>query len=219
MRVRRYLETAEKIWTYEGTPHIHYPHALLTRGFHSNGFVDVGTLLRDFPQTRNNIAGFIFERLSHVWNKTITRVVGAATSSTLLAKAIADIGQIDHITMIKTHDEKQVWDFKNKPLTDGERILHIEDLITTGESSLRVRKGIREEYPGLKIEFIPFLPVVVDRSDPENRVTTIEESQVLPLLKLDIKTFKPEDCPYCKVGSQALRPREGNNWEKLTRKT
>ena len=219
-RVRRYLETAERIWTYEGPPNPNYPHALLTTGLHSNGFVDVGTFLKNenYLQARINIANFILEALSEVWKSGFMHVVGAATSSTMLAKTIADISLTDHVKMIKT-DKDQIWDPTNKPLIKGGIILQVEDLITTGESSLKVRNAIRAQYPKQDIQFVPFLPVVVDRSDPDNRITTIENSRVLPLLKLDIQTFQPDDCPYCVVGSEAIRPREGNNWNRLTRKT
>jgi len=216
--VRRYLEVSEKIWTYEGPPDSRYPHALLTAGPHSNGYVDVGNLLKQNPQTRENISRFMLEVLSEVWQGHFTRVVGADTSSTALAHEIASIYGVDYIRMVKTTTGDQVWNPGNKPLTDEDLILQVEDLITTGESSLKVRETIRAQHPGRHIQFVPFLPVVVDRSDPDNRVTMIDDSKVLPLLKLNIKTFQPDNCDYCRAGSEAIRPRESNNWNRLTRK-
>src|SRR3989344_6873954 len=97
-RVRRYLQTAEKIWTYEGPPDSRYPHARLTTCLCSNGFVDVGTLLKheNYYQTRMNISQFMLEALHEVWKGHFTKVVGAATSSTMLAKTVADISLTDH---------------------------------------------------------------------------------------------------------------------------
>ena len=221
-RVQRYLETAERIWTYEGPPNSDHPHACLTTGLHSNGFVDVGNLLKDYNQTRENIARFILEALHEVHQVEFTAVVGAASSSTLLTRDVAHFSNTYHIKMLKMATSKeQVWSSEiNRPLTKDDVILQVEDLITTAKSALDVRNAIRSQHPGVNLRFASFLPVVVDRSNPDNRITMVEESTVLPLLKIDIKTFDPttEICPYCAVGSEAIRPREGNNWSRLTRK-
>jgi len=168
-------------------------------------------------------AEMILVILRDVWLGRINRVVGADTSSTDLAGDIARIVRARHIRMKKTEDEKgkrQVWDDNNEPLRPRELILHIEELITTSSSALQVREGIRLANPGVAVNFVSFLPVVVERSDPDNRITMIEGSEVLPLLQLSIRNYDsdPEHCPYCRVGSEALKPKEGNNWAKLTEK-
>ena len=219
-RVQRYLETAERIWTYEGPPDSNHPHACLTTGLHSNGFVDVGNLLKDYNQTRENIARFTLEALREVYQVEFTAVVGAASSSTLLTRDVAHFSNAYHIKMLKMATSEQVWSHEiNRPLTKDDLILQVEDLITTAKSALDVRNAIRSQHPGVNLRFTPFLLVVVDRSNPDNRITMVEESTVLPLLKIDIKTFDPatEICPYCAVGSEAIRPREGNNWYRLRR--
>jgi len=217
-RVLRYLKTAEKIWLYEGPPDPRYPHALLTRGLHSNGYVDVGNLLKDYNQTRENIARFVLEALQEKYQMPFTAVVGAANYSNLLTRDIAHFSNTYHIKMMKMATSKrQVWSPVNRPLTNDDLILQAEDLIITAKSALDVRSAIRAQHPGINLKFAPFLPVVVDRSNPDNRITMIEESAVLPLLRIDIKTFDLATCPYCAVGSEPIEPHEGDNWYRLKR--
>lgn len=211
------LREANACWFYPGSPRKHIPHALLTSGKHSDGFVDVGQVLKENPQTRMDFAESILAALRQIWDGSFDRVVGADTSSTALAQDIARIAGVSHIRMLKTEDKRQLWDEENDSLTHGDGILHIEELITTSFSALAVRKGIREAT-GISVSFVPYLPVVVEGSDPENRVLQVEESRVLPLLQLSIRNYdpNPSSCPYCAVGSEALKPKEGNNWAILT---
>lgn len=222
--VRRLLELANVFWLYEGPPRKEAPHALLTSGLHSDGYVDVGRALKDHPETRVALAemmlgAFFSCTLLHGFNW----VVGADTSSTALAEEIARLAQVGHIKMVKTEDERgkrQVWDPENLPLQNGQRVLHIEELITTASSALQVREGIRLANPGVEFVFAPFLPVVVERSNPDNRVTEVDGSEILSLLQLNIRNYQPgpETCPYCAVGSEALKPKHGDNWKRLTGK-
>jgi hypothetical protein len=219
--VQYYLEKANAFWLYPGEPRKDVPHALLTSGQHSDGYVNVGQVLKEQPEVRMIFAGGIIAALSKTWDKMFDWVVGADTSSTDLARDIATIMGVRHIRMIKIDDKqgkKQIWDTNNESLWDRDIILHIEELITTSSSALQVREGIRLANPRLKLYFAPFLPVLVERSDPGNRVVWVEESRVLPLLQLSIRNYNPGPvtCPYCAVGSQALKPKEGNNWLRLT---
>jgi len=58
--------------------------------------------------------------------------------------------------------------------------------------------------------------VVVERSNPDDRIIVVEDSKILPLLRLCIRNYEPNDCPYCAIGSMAIKPKQGDNWLKLT---
>lgn len=221
-QVREQLAAANAFWLYDGLPRREAPHALLTSGKHSDGYVNVGGVLKEWPDTIKLFGMNLHLFLSQRWPKYFDWVVGADTSSTLLAKDIAARAGARHIRMIKTEDEqgkRQVWDPGNQPLKPWQTILHIEELITTTSSALQVREGIRRANPGVRVvNFVPFLPVVVERSDPDKRITQVEGSIILPLFQLDIRNYNPDACPYCAAGSEALKPKEGDNWAKLTGK-
>lgn len=219
--VRRDLEKADCIWTYEGLPRASEYHALLTSGQHSDGFANVGQFLTDYPDKREKIASLMVTAIEDEWpDHRLTRVVGADTSSTKLAEDVAHASGARHIKMIKVEDangKRQVWDPSNDPLEENDAILHIEELITTSVSAGWVREGIILANPHIaEINFAPFLPVIVDRSDPDNRVERVGDSRILPMLRLEIRNYDPADCPYCKAGSKAIKPKEGNNWTLLT---
>lgn len=145
-------------------------------------------------------------------------MVGADTSSTQLAQDVAGITGVNHIRMVKTDDslsKRQVWAPDNPMFVGKNCILQVEELVTTASSALLVRQGIRRQRR-MCDSFFPILPVIVDRSDPDAPVAKVEESEVRSLLRLKIKNYSPENCPYCKAGSRAIKPKEGNNWQLLT---
>ena len=216
------LEMANVVWTYKSEPHASRPHVKLTSGMHSDGFVDVGKCLKHFPTARLIVANYMVSKLYERWRGRATKVVGADTGSTLLAGDIANIMGIEHIRMIKKEEagsKIQIWHPDNTPLKrSGELILHIEELLTTGYSPTEVRKGIRATNPDALINFVPFIPVVVERSNPDQRVMIVENSAIISLLQLSIRNFREGECRYCNAGSAVLEPKKDNNWARLTGK-
>lgn len=213
------------LWLYRGKPDKDRPHVKLTTGErHSNGYANVGSLLKSHPVVRRAMALSLCHRLhiSYLLPSVVDFVVGADTSSTLLAEDVARILGARHLRMTKVEDtqgKRQVWHSDNPPIHDSDNVLQVEDLITTASSSLQVREGIKLGNPGIKISYMPHLPVIVDRSDHNKRVTLVEHSRLLPLIQLDIRSYDPtpEDCPYCAVGSEAIdNPKLPENWKKLT---
>ena len=74
-------------------------------------------------------------------------------------------------------------------LKKNERLLVVEDVITTGKSIYEVIDLV--ENLGAKVEAVASL---VDRSDG----AAIFAQDFHPLLKIQIKTYRPEDCPLCR---------------------
>ena len=220
-QVQKILKDAGLLWLYCGNPRKEAPHAKLTGGNHSNGFAMVGKLLKEQSETRMEFAEALLATLTKNWRGQIDRVVGADTSSTDLAEDIALLLGARHIRMSKIEDgssKRQVWHPSNKPLAEGEVILHVEELITTSFSAIEVRKGIKLANPAIKtVGYVPYLPVVVERSDPDNRIVWVEKSRLLALLKLKIRNYEPgpAHCPYCLAGSEALAPKKVDNWRRL----
>ena len=89
-------------------------------------------------------------------------------------------------------------------LKKNERVLVVEDVITTGKSSLEVIKLVKRS--GAKLAGVAS---IVDRTDG----TQIFETKLVSLLSIHINTYKSEDCPLCrgkkislvKPGSRALK--------------
>ena len=89
-------------------------------------------------------------------------------------------------------------------LKKNERVLVVEDVITTGKSSLEVIELVKKS--GAKLAGVAS---IVDRTGGAD----IFEAKFMALLTLHIDTYKPEDCPLCrgnkiplvKPGSRALK--------------
>ncbi len=80
-------------------------------------------------------------------------------------------------------------------LKKNERVLVVEDVITTGKSVYEVIDLV--EHQGAKVEAVGS---IVDRSDG----AAIFVQDFHPLLKINIKTYRPEECPLCRERSIPL---------------
>ncbi len=82
-------------------------------------------------------------------------------------------------------------------VTEGERILVVEDVITTGGSTRECIDAI--EKHGAKVIAAGS---IVDRSNGAADVGVLRVS----LVSLDVPSYKPEDCPLCAAGIEAVKP-------------
>jgi orotate phosphoribosyltransferase len=84
--------------------------------------------------------------------------------------------------------------FSIKP---GEKVLVVEDVITTGGSTKEVMKVI-EDAGGVVVG----IGSIIDRSAG----TAGFNVRFASLAKVDIKTYEAESCPLCKEGAPAIKP-------------
>lgn len=216
----RYIfETLEALWIHNGNPH--QPHVELTSGKHSNGYINCKLVL-EHDGLRRLLARQLVHQISFDYPDFYLRaedwVVGSDTSATKLACDVAFLLGARHGIMRKTDDKQQVWcgectgkgRHTERTIAVGERVLHIEELMTTAFTAERLREGIRAAHPGQAIQFIRFLPVLMYRSD----VTSVDDSLVVPVNRYHIENWDPP-CPKCKEGSPVLRdPKQ--HWAELT---
>ena len=80
---------------------------------------------------------------------------------------------------------------------EGEKVLVVEDVITTGLSTREVIESLKET--GAEIVAVCSL---VDRSAGKVDFGVPRFS----LLSLEVKSYKPEECPLCKDGSKPIKP-------------
>ena len=82
-----------------------------------------------------------------------------------------------------------------------EKVLVIEDVITTGLSTSEVLKLVQEA--GGKLVGVGSL---VNRSGTKNDKLDSWKIPVESLLILDVQSWTPEECPLCKEGKPAVKP-------------
>lgn len=192
------------IWIHDGNPS--RPHALLTSGLHSDGFVNCtfvtqhAALLQRIVSEPDGLAEKLpLERVA--W------VVGSAFGAVTLAYAVAlKLGARAGFTE-KDGDGMKLARFEIEP---AEKVLVVEDTISTGGSTLKTIEGIQKS--GVPAEnILPLIVCLVNRSGSG----ALAGRELRALITTDIHTWQPAECPLCKAGSQAVRPK--THWKELTK--
>jgi orotate phosphoribosyltransferase len=200
---KQLFEEQGAIWIHDGNPN--RPHALLTSGLHSDGFVNCTfitqqpSLLQQIVQAPDGLAPLVPSQKSD-W------VIGSAFGAITLAHSVAlQIGARAGFTE-KDDEEMRLSRFDVMP-TD--RILVVEDTISTGGSTLKTIQAILKAGV-LEKNVLPVIVCLVNRSGR----TDLEGKQIRALLTLQIHTWQSAECPLCKKGSTAIRPK--SHWVELT---
>ena len=123
-------------------------------------------------------------------NDNVELVVGPMTGGILLAYEVAkNLGTRFFFTERVNGKMTFKRGFAIKP---GTRVLVVEDIVTTGGSVREVLDVVKGEG-GVPVG----VGLLVDRSGGKVDFGVRTE----PLLRLDVETYKPEECPMCKEGT------------------
>jgi len=164
-------------------------HFLLSSGKHSNKYCQCAKLMQ-YPDKTEKVIAIVAEKVKDLG---IDVVVGPAMGG---ITAAYELGRQLNVRAIFTERENNVMTlrrgFEIKP---GEKILIMEDVVTTGKSSMETAK-VLENYGGEVIG----IGCIVDR-----KVSEI----ILPLyssVELIFETYDADNCPLCKDGSSPTKP-------------
>ena len=158
-------------------------HFLLTSGLHSPYYVEKFNVLQH-PLYTEKLCRAMAEKFR---DANIETVVGPVTGGILLAhetaKALGCRG-------IFTERENGKMTFRRGfSLHEGERVLIVEDIVTTGGSIKEVIDVVKENG-GIPVA----VSMLVDRSGGK---ATFGDVPHTALLTLDATVYKPEECPLC----------------------
>ena len=92
----------------------------------------------------------------------------------------------------------------------GERVLMVEDVLTTGGTTRESIASIEEAGGRVHNQIL----VVVNRSGQ----VEMDGRQIVSLTAPEIPVWTPDECPLCKLGSEVFRPKGREEWTKLTGK-
>lgn len=209
----------DAFWAYEGNPSPRKAHTELTSGLCSDGFFDCLQVLR-YP----NIAEILGQQLARrlVRNgwlspRQVDWVVSSAYAAITFGHEVAKaLGAIFMNTEKDPKDpKKQIW--QRMIIPAGAHILQAEELITTSGTFQEVERAVNEGNKET-VSFWSSVGVLVHR--PPKLPTVYEGKyggrQVVALIEKEIRVYKPEECPYCAVGSPRYRPK--THWAELTGK-
>lgn len=198
------LQLTDALWLHSGDPE--QPHAVLASGLCSNGFVDTLRALR-YSNICHLLAQQLVQKMEAAYSGPVDWVVGSDHASATFSHAVAIWLGAQHDFTEKGSDKTQLW--KRFTIGPEERVLHVEDLMTTGSTTDAVRAGLLGAHP-YPVCFAPVLGVLVDLLGAE----TYDGSQVVSLVQYEIEKWEPERCPLCARGSKRLPAK--TNWAELT---
>lgn len=164
-------------------------HFLLSSGKHSNRYCQCAKLMQ-YPDKTEKVISLVAEKVKDLG---IDVVVGPAMGG---ITAAYELGRQLGIRAIFTERENNIMTlrrgFEIKP---GEKILIMEDVVTTGKSSIETAKIL--EGLGGKVVGIG---CVVDRKANEIQLP------VYSSVELEFETYDADNCPLCNDGSQPVKP-------------
>lgn len=204
------------LWIHDGNPK--RPHALLTSGNHSNGFFNSELVMEDpmiLAMAVNDLLHKVLEE--GLFTSSINRVVGPAMGAITLAhEAARQIADRFNAHCLRAYTEKVEDGGKKKmvfgrtKIKEGERILLVEDVLTTGDSVIMASNAV-SDAGGI---VLPYIAVLVNRSG----LTEVDGKRIVSLINEPMPMWTPEECPLCKDGSEAIRPKGADNWKRLNAK-
>ena len=160
-------------------------HFLLTSGLHSGQYVEKFQVLQYPKATEQLCAGFA----EMFRDEKIDVVIGPVTGGIILAHETAK--HFGTRAIFAERDNGQMTIKRGFEIKAGERVLVVEDIVTTGGSVQEVIDVVLQ-LGGV----IAGVAILVDRSGG----TVDFGAPAKALLTLDIKNFSPDECPLCKQG-------------------
>ncbi|MCR5030249.1 MAG: orotate phosphoribosyltransferase [Selenomonadaceae bacterium] len=161
-------------------------HFLLTSGLHSPMYVEKFNVLQH-PECTEALCRALADQFR---NTNIETVVGPMTGGILLAH---ETGKALGTRAIFTERENGHMTFKRGfTLKKGERVLIVEDIVTTGGSVKEVIEVVRAAG-GVPVA----VGMLVDRSGGK---VDFGDVPYHALLHLDVTTYEPKSCPLCQDG-------------------
>lgn len=222
------LRLCDCFWQHagEGTA----PHAELTSGKHSDGFVNVLVALK-YTVVMELFALTLARRLEESWAELDSRpsygwCIGSDHAAAVLAQRVAwflDIPCADFAEKRpdevdpKTGKKIKVQAWERHPVYAGHVVLRVEELITTAATTRAVNKAIvkgnREKFNvGEPPQFAPMMGTIVNRSEG---IDEIDGTKIVPAVRYNMHEWEPQTCPLCIAGSRAVKPKVGDNWALL----
>ncbi|MBU1486501.1 orotate phosphoribosyltransferase [bacterium] len=166
-------------------------HFLLSSGLHSREYLQCAKVLQ-FPEDASLLGKRLAQRFI---DDQIDVVIGPALGGVIIAYEVAR-GLKVRALWTERKDSKMTLR-RGFEIREGERILVVEDVITTGGSVLETIEVV--ESHGADVVGVG---TIVDRSAGQVKFDVRMES----LLSLDVKTYREEECPLCQDGIPLIKP-------------
>ncbi len=158
-------------------------HFVLSSGLHSSKYIQCAKLL-SFPNLADKICKSLANKIKKKFKK-IDLILAPAMGGVIIGYEIGKLLKKETIFCERVNGQFTLRRGFN--IKKGARVLIIEDVITTGKSSLECVKLIKES----KAKLIGFASII-DRSTKQSLKIN---SRIISHLKIDVPTFKANNLP------------------------
>lgn len=165
-------------------------HFLLSSGLHSPNYVQCALALSDTALSKK-----LGKELAKKWKGTKPDlIVSPAMGGIIIGHETASAMKIPFLFTERENGEMKLR--RGFSVEKGQKIIIVEDVFTTGKSTMEV-VNLLKKY---KAKVLGALSVVNRMGDKKLPLKNFS------LLKLEIKTYTPEECPLCKQGLPCVKP-------------
>lgn len=168
-------------------------HFRLTSGLHSSQYMQCARVLQ-FPSYASRLGEELARRFR---SRGVQVVIGPAMGGIIVAQEVARALGGPVRSIFAEREEGKMALRRGFSLQPGEKVLVVEDVITTGGSVKEVIGLVRE-----KGGEVVGVGVLVDRSGGEAKFDLPLEA----VLSLKIASYPPDKCPLCAQGLPAVKP-------------
>ena len=168
-------------------------HFILSSGLHSDKYVQCAQLLSK-PEKAKEICSSLAEKIKSNYGK-VDLILSPAIGGIVIGYEIGRILNIETIFAERINKDFNLR--RGFKIKNGQKILIVEDVITTGKSSLECSTLAKKE--GGKIMGYA---CIIDRSNGKSNINDKIVSQV----KIEIPTYKKEDIPEHLSKIKAVKP-------------
>ncbi len=176
---------------FEKTGALFNGHFLLTSGRHSDVYFQCAKVLQ-YPEYIEELCSIIADEFC---DQKIDTVIAPAIGGLVVGQEVAR--QLNKRFIFAEREDKKLTLRRGFLINEGDKVLVCEDVVTTGGSVFEVIDIVKDS--NAEVAGIGF---IVDRSNGKVDFGSTQLSTV----KLDVKSYLPEECPICEQGIELIKP-------------
>ena len=166
-------------------------HFLLTSGRHSNKYLQCAKIFKHAKYSEE-LCRALAEKFA---DDSVDLVIGPAIGAITMAYEVSRQLGVENIFAERENGKMTLR--RNFEIKPGQRVLVVEDVVTTGGSVKEVIEIVKENGG-----IVAGVGAIVDRTGGEIDFGAKFEA----VISMKVESFDPEDCPICKTGAPLVKP-------------